>query len=383
MSLKIKRLVIVILSALMLLSVLAGCKNAIAYSQDFQYDAAKTLAMGINPYDESLNPTGILDSFGMEEYYKQMEANQFPSLLFLLFPYVCLSPLMARYAWLLSNLIFTVAIIFLLKKTFFEKFDELDFAIVALLMVSGTPWRNQIGVGQHTLFSLMFFLIAVYFADKKPVNKEWLNVLISALALSVSYFKYTLTVPIGLYFIYKRKWKELFISVIPHLLLTEVAAIILKDSFINMLLKPLKVANALTSEGSMDIGSMLGGGYFTMVLTVALIGLLLALVMFVPQGNDNLIISMLTVWSLIITYHRVYDHFVLIIPLCVLTGFGISKDLKKDIDLYFIVLLIGFDFYIMRIFDSSGGVILPVIFLYYVYAAYITAKTVMKCQRQM
>ena len=72
-----------ILGLLAAVSIVQGCRNAEVYSQDFQWDAAKALVLRVNPYTESLNPTGALDAYGFEEYFKQMEANQFPSLLFL------------------------------------------------------------------------------------------------------------------------------------------------------------------------------------------------------------------------------------------------------------------------------------------------------------
>ena len=146
-------------------------RNAAQFSQDFQWDAVKTFTMRINPYDESLDPSGILDQYGFDDYYLQMEANQFPSLLMLLIPYTFLPPLTARYAWIISNMIFTAGIIFLLRKTFLKDADRDVFAAFMLLMIAGTPYRNQLGVGQHTLFAFFFFLLAVWF-DEREDKKE-------------------------------------------------------------------------------------------------------------------------------------------------------------------------------------------------------------------
>lgn len=369
---KIKLVIIIALAALALISLVQGCKNAVEYSQDFQYDAAKVLSMGINPYDESLNPSGVLNELGYDEYFKQMEANQFPSLLFLLLPYTIFSPITARYLWMVSNLIFTVLILYLLKKTFFKQWEKMDFSIIALLMIAGTPWRNQMGVGQHTLFSLMFFLLAVFICENKPTKNDFINTILAALALAVSYFKYTLTVPLALYFIYKKRWKELFISAVPHVMLTAVAAIYLKDSLINMILKPLKVASVLTSEGSMDIGSALGGGYFTMVLSLVLCLLLFVLALIKKDSYDAEIISIMALWSMLITYHRSYDYFVLIIPFCMFEGLKIYSDKRKSIELSFLMLTVFSVFFISRILSNTGDTPLVVAIIYYVYTIYIT-----------
>lgn len=357
------------LAALAILSVVQGCQNAAQYSQDFQWDAAKVLMQGFNPYDESLHPSDAMLSLGYEEYYKQMEANQFPSLLMLLFPYTLLPPLAARYAWIVSNLIFTALMCLMLRKTFFSGLSNRMQITLYLLMLAGTPWRNQIGVGQHTIFSFLFFLLGVYLSErKKPV--------LSALCLFVGWFKYTLTVPLALYLVYKRRWKELILSVIPHVILTAVAAFMVHDSVINMILKPLKVASVLSGEGSMDIGALLGGGSFAMLLTVVLLAGLFAAVCFMPEGHDLTVITCLLLWSLIITYHRSYDYFVLILPFAWLVSMYERKERTAVYWCGCYILLILAVFFGLRIFHESPASLLAVGACYYIYTGAVTLVTV-------
>ena len=129
-----------------------------------------------------------------------MEANQFPSLFMILLPFTVLPPLAARYVWILCNLIFTALIVILLRKSVLADMDKYWFSVLMLLMIAGTPYRNQLGVGQHTLFAFCFFLIAVYFSE----YREKRNIVITVCALFVSFFKYTLTAPLVLYFVYKK-----------------------------------------------------------------------------------------------------------------------------------------------------------------------------------
>ncbi len=195
------------LGAMATLSLVQGCRNGVHYSQDFQWDAAKALTMKVNPYIESIEPTGILSPYGYEEYFSQMEANQFPSLLWLLFPFTLLPPIGARYVWLIVNLLLTGGIGILLKNTYFKKVDNKIYFLFFLLMLAGTPWRNQIGVGQHTVFSFFFFLLAVWFAEKNGEKKSILLFLGGVVSLTFCFFKYTLTAPLALYFLYK-KWYQ-------------------------------------------------------------------------------------------------------------------------------------------------------------------------------
>ncbi len=357
-----------ILGLLAAVSIVQGCRNAEAYSQDFQWDAAKALVLRVNPYTESLNPTGALDAYGFEEYFKQMEANQFPSLLFLLFPYTLLTPLAARYAWLISNLVFTGAMVWLLRKTFFKEMQAQVFYLLVLLMIAGTPWRNQIGVGQHTIFSFLFFLLAVYFTQREKT-------VLASLSLAVCYFKYTLTVPLALYFVYKRKWKELVISVSIHILLTIGAAFWLKESFLAMIIEPLKVSSALSGEGSMDIGALMGGGPYAFVLAGLVMAGLLFLSFVMPKDQEPLLVSILLLWSLIVTYHRSYDYFVMILPFCYFNG--LANDRKWENAVY--TILVFAVFFVLRLFSESPASLAGVGIFYYLVTFALTGRGIRHC----
>jgi len=285
----VRNIFLVFMALLAAVSLIQGIRNASTDSQDFQWDAMKVFTHKINPYDESLNPTGILDNYGYDEYYLQMEANQFPSLLMILIPFSVLSPLAARYVWIICNLIFTGLILLLLKKTFLKDMDAYLFNVLSLLMIAGTPYRNQIGVGQHTLFAFCFFLIAVYFAEYRE-KENWIVV---TLALFVCYFKYTLTVPLVLFFIYKKKYKEIIISAFMHVILTVVAAVWLNDSVINMIIKPLKVSSALSAEGGLDISALLGGSSLAVVIGGLIMVGLFVLALVLQPGYDRTFMALL------------------------------------------------------------------------------------------
>lgn len=359
---KIRNVLLFAAALLALISVIQGCRNAAAFSQDFQWDAAKVFTLKINPYEESLHPSGVLEQYGYEEYFKQMEANQFPSLLMLLIPYTFLQPLTARFVWLASNLLFTAGIIWLLRKTFLKAADKDVFTLLMLLMLAGTPYRNQLGVGQHTLFAFFFFLLAVYFSEKE--KRQFLTVL----SLVICYFKYTLTVPLVLYFVYKKKWKELTASVLVHIGLTGVAAWWLDAGFLDMVRMPLQVSSALAAEGGLDFGALLSGSPVSFVFAVLVMLLLFALMLLMPKGNDALVISMLTLWSLIVTYHRTYDFFVIVI----VTALFYEKEQKTYMKAAYAVTLLAV-FFVLRLFSESVGSKICVGTLYYLFTTAVTA----------
>ncbi len=359
---KLRMVIFAVTALLALISVVQGCRNAAAFSQDFQWDAAKVLTFKINPYEESLAPSGILDQYGYEEYFKQMEANQFPSLLMLLLPYTLLPPLAARYAWLASNLLFTAGIIWLVKKTFLKQMKRETFTLLMLLMLAGTPYRNQLGVGQHTLFSFFFFLLAVYFSERE---KGEIPMVVS---LILCYFKYTLTVPLALYFIYKRRFKELAASILVHVGLTFAAAWWLDATFFDMLLEPLKVSSVLVSEGGLDFGALFSGSGFSFVLAGIVMLLLFCMMLLLPQGSDGLVIGLLTLWSLIVTYHRTYDFFVLVL----VAALFYEKKRAEFIKAVYVAVLFAV-FFVLRVFGESAGSKICVGTLYYLFTIGMTA----------
>ena len=356
---KIIYIVLAVLSIMAAVSVVKGCMNAYVYSQDFQWDAAKALSLRIDPYDESLNPTGALDTGTLGDFYdyfksidapQKMEANQFPSLLMLLYPMTLLPPSAARVAWLILNLVFTAAIIWLLRLTFLKELDRYVFAAVSLLMLAGTPYRNQLGVGQHTLFAFAFFLLAVYLSEVKNLRTA------SSLALFISYFKYTLTAPLVLYFVYKRKIKEIIISVGLHLILTVCSALWLGESVIDMIKKPLKVASALSSEGGIDLGAVFSGSGISFMLAGLIALMLFVMALMAPKGCDNLIFAVSLLWSLILTYHRTYDFFTLsaVVSLFAECDAYLKRDDKKTgaLEIYYVLLTL-FIFFVLRIFSEN------------------------------
>lgn len=365
-----KTALLAVVTLMATVSLIQGIRNAARDSQDFQWDATKVFSLGINPYDESdsMEPSGILDQYGYDEHYLQMEANQFPSLLMLLLPFVYLKPLTARYVWIVCNIIFTALIIWLLRKTFLSNVDSYWFYVLSLLMIAGTPYRNQIGVGQHTLFAFCFFLIAVYFSE----YCEKRSTAITAFALFVCYFKYTLTVPLVLYFIYKKRYKEIAFSVIPHIILTGVGAWWLKDSFINMIIKPLKVSSSLAAEGGLDISALLNGSPLAYLVALIIMAGLFIMAIKLPAGYDASLMAVLVLWSLIITYHRTYDFFVMI----AVAGLFTERKRLEYLNLYYIITMLAV-FFVLRVFSESVPSKICVGAMYYMLvlaATYVVAR---------
>ncbi len=400
----VRYVILTLLAAMALISLIQGVRNAAQSSQDFQWDAAKALSMGLDPYDLSEDPQKAYEYPALNDFYRlytdkglkqNMEANQFPSLLLLLLPYTFMKPLTARYAFLISNLIFTAGIVFLLRRTFLKDADRDVFAAFMLLMIAGTPYRNQLGVGQHTIFSFFFFLLAVWFEGMYPceetsdgsaggrVGRRHAGLFAATvISLFICYFKYTLTVPLCLYFVYKKRYPEIALSAAGHVILTAACATELNDSFINMVIKPLRVSSALAAEGGLDFGALLNGSALAYVLALIVMAVLFVMALRLPEGMDGEFMGILVLWSLIITYHRTYDFFVMVTVLAFFSGSGRGCHDKTAgrRDAFTIVLAAGYMivlisvFFVLRIFSESTASKLVVGSIYYLFTLAVTGR---------
>ncbi len=375
--------ILCVLAALAAVSVYQGARNALLYSQDLQWDAAKALAMRLDPYELSLNPDAACDHPALADFYRmftdkgleqKMEANQFPSLLMLLFPVTLFPPSAARCVWLILNLAFTAGIVYLARRTIFERVSGIVYAVMILVMLAGTPYRNQLGVGQHTLFAFFFFMLAVYIEKTGPNGAK--KTVHTALCLFVSFFKYTLTAPLALYFLCRRRYKELAASVAMHAVLTVAAAFWLKRDVIYMITAPLRVASALVAEGGLDLGVLLGTKAYAVAAFVLVAGLTVMSI-YMKEGRENILLALLIFWSLVLTYHRTYDFFVLTFAAAPFFDAAqadkiFTKKEKTFFALWYILVILAV-YFLLRVFNENDASRIGVGIIYYAFMLAYTA----------
>lgn len=380
----IRVLILALLAAAAVISVYQGVKNALHFSQDLQWDAARALGSRLDPYELSQHPEKALEDPGLSRFYEmfeqqgspqKMEANQFPSLLMLLAPIALIPPETARVVWCVLNLLFTAGIILVLRRTFLKDAGRFEFAVLMLLMLAGTPYRNQLGVGQHTLFSFFFFMLAVFFDMKPSGERKTADTVLISLCLFVSYFKYTLTAPLCLYFVYRKRYREIAVSAAAHVVLTGAAALWLKKSFIYMIKAPLQVASALTSEGGIDLGVIFGPAGLAAAAVIFLILAVIALRL--PAGADGMFFAVLVFWSLVLVYHRTYDFFVLSAAASMFYGaggraYGTRPRAEKMLLAPGYAVVVAAAYFVLRIFGENTASMTVTGILYYLYTIMLT-----------
>jgi hypothetical protein len=295
-----------------------GFRNAVVRpsgSQDFQWDAARLLLLGQNPYRATLERLPVPTDRYMPD---ALAANQFPSALVLLWPYAAMPWGVAKVAWALSNLLFTGMLLYFGLRKFAPEMGLLGCVAIAAALLAGTPWRSLVGNGQHLLFSLAFFAWSVAAArDERHMRAGAL--------LALSLLKYTTIVFLLPYFIYRRWFKPLVAAMVLHFAIHLGVAAYLGESPIALARQSVRVSMALQEQGYLDIAAILdrlgiGSAGAALAIALVLVGVATWLSIRAAAGNDMLVVSVLAFVSTVAVYHRPYDFVVLFFPLMYAAG---------------------------------------------------------------
>lgn len=344
----------VALALVALVSVAAGFRNGLNFV-DFQWVPAKILALGQDPYAYSLHSLRFDGC--------QVDANQVPSCLLLLWPLTLLPRMTANAVWDVLNLVFVGVFLFFCWRIWFaERFGVVLFSAFAMVLLAGTPCRVLVGNGQHLMFSLAFFLAAYYFAEKG----RWC---IAGALLAVSAFKYTTIAPMVFIFVARRLWRPLVLAAVLHLAATFFCGWWTGVSSVGLVLDSLKVGGMLTANGDADVASLAGFFGCADARILALVGyalgtIVLVLVCLRKSKDSLLLIAVLSVLSNIMFYHRVYDFVTLAFPLVLVMRDWKSRE-KIDWSVRVLTIVnVGYTFYFDRALSAVGvtGIRVPMTF---------------------
>ena len=294
---KTKRVLIIILSILAVVSLIKGIINALASSVDFLY----------NDFHSAVY---------QHDYYNA----QFPFTFWMMFFFALFSAEIAKNIWIFCNLVFTAVIIVLIRKTFLKEMHGTDYCILVLMMIAGGAWRTNISNGQYKLAFFMFYLLAVYFLDYGDgVTGSFFSKnrdMVAGLFLSMAAFQYTLAIPLGVFFIYRKRFKVIA-SAFFLLTLSFIGNALWFNGVRNITLRQLEYSRGLTEDGDVDIQSLFGMG--NLVIPIFLAGVLfliiLAYVIKWKGDDDTLFFSIALMTAYAVAYQRIYSFFILIIPL--------------------------------------------------------------------
>ncbi len=237
-----------------------------------------------------------------------------PSVICMILPLATVSFATAKTLWMILNLCATGLILGLFSWQYHTdkknplRFKNL-FLIASFLFLASTPWRVAMANGQFTLIALSATLVAIVLSEK---NKD----VLAGIALSIAMIKYPLTGLIPLVFLFKKRWLSVGIMLTIHSLLTLVSGYWLSENPVQLLWQSVATNNTNVPLGLADLGVFLGKFPLTYVVVACM--LVAVFIRYLSQRSTTSMLPLCSVaflLTLLLSYHRIYDFLVLIIPL--------------------------------------------------------------------
>ncbi len=269
--------------------------------------------------------------------HKWAGVEEFPSMLCCMLP-LALFPSIesARIGWLVANFIFVAIILYCLRKTIFSDCNNIGFAIVGLLFCSSVPVIIAFMNGQNLLFSFAFFMLAYYLTEKTDTKKVGFLSFVVGILLGISYFKYSVIFFIVPIFIYKKRYFEIAVSAIMHVVLNLFSMYWLNVSLTTIITSPITTSVSTNKGvGYIDLMTLFnsdlitifrGGARIKSILdnhhgnyiymgVVAVTIVIMLIIAFKGKAKEEGVFAMYCALSTVLIYHRQYDFFVLAIPM--------------------------------------------------------------------
>jgi hypothetical protein len=224
----VKYILLLIVLLAIYLNVLIFEKAISEESGDFQWSPTKELLQHQNPYENFLGGSGFM---------AQMPLYPLTGYI-LLIPYAVVDWEYAKIAWALTNYLATFVLLYCLQKLWRIENKMIVVFLCSAFLIS-KPYRNVICYGQHDLFVLALFVWSSVLVKK--------NEYLAGILLGLSWFKYTTTFPLSLYFIFKQEWKSVLIGILTQCFLFMVACLWLWQSPLHILTNYLDVLKLHTS----------------------------------------------------------------------------------------------------------------------------------------
>ena len=235
------------------------------------------------------------------------------------------------YLWLGVKVAATATCLYLAIKLWGSQWTLRTRVYLSAFLLTWSPFRVSLRNGQISLL-IVALLLGSMLARKKGRQ------VLAGILLGLSLCKYSLTFPFLLYFVWRREWKLVGMSVVIPLLLTEVFAVRLGMSLFEALRQYTGVITGIYLSGvSPDMGTseikvlffdLSGNGSFASILTLllSLAALFCMGLLFSRKPRWEIAhFSALALFSLWSCYHRTYDAVICLLPAALLVDMIVRK----------------------------------------------------------
>lgn len=232
-----------------------------------------------------------------------------------------LSPLpwmAAKLTWLVVNLILCVVCFWLTEKCLpLTSLDRSSRILLFLVFFDLSPTRIAIENGQTTLLVMALMLAALLFVDR-----SWF---FSGLLLGLALSKYSVSLPVALLFLFNRNYRALITATVFQIFGFVSLAFISRNPVDIVFIEYYHLFISLMNQPGIHLADLIPGTQFDLLIPGLMTLALLAVFYFLRLLDEtrNRIISpvlnfhiltILTLWALVIAYHRLYDALLVLFP---------------------------------------------------------------------
>jgi hypothetical protein len=264
-------------------------------------------------------------------------ANTAPMVL-LLTPFSYVSWSLAKVLWMVCNLVFMIAIPFMVFRVL-PKGDPLGLfekAILWLSFISFFGTRNIAGNGQTSLLVFALMLVTLITMNK--------NGLLAGIALGLALSKYSLSLPIFIFLLLKKKFRIAFIGAGVQIFGIFILYLITQASPYQILEGYIQILRIHTGLPGIHLATLFPDQTLLPLLATLLMTVMVAV--FILKGRvkigahaehgmtspdiqleDLITVTILVLWTLLVAYHRAYDTFLAILFIA-LTIYILATSLK-------------------------------------------------------
>jgi hypothetical protein len=324
--------------------------------------AGHFILQGNDPYEaffageQPTLPVRYLDGVTIDQYPVaqpdlEVTPSNTPTMLLLLAPFAYFSWGDSKVAFMLINIVLMLVTASLVIRRFpfgGIKLTPIEEVFIFLIFIDFSATRIAIENGQTTLLVFLLMILAIVYADR-----SWVK---SGLALGVALSKYSLSLPVFLFLLYKRKFKAILLSILIQILGVLGISAISGSSPITIISENIQLFFRLFDQPGVHLSR-----WFEFISDNHFISLIPALVMtalvFIPvlfwtshhpvsssrtqEVIDFHILTTLFIWVILVAYHRLYDTLILLF-FVVLVFKGLAAPLIWNLNRHGRTALLGF-----------------------------------------
>lgn len=277
--------------------------------------SGKFILAGRDPYQAFLSGA----SLPARQPGLEVSASNTPPLLLVLSPLSNLPWAAAKSTWLLLNLLFAGLVFWLVV----EKIPFPDVSLerrtkilIFLLFFNLSPTRIAIENGQITLLVIVLMLVSILLRER-----SWL---LSGFLLGLALSKFSVSLPVALFFLYHRKFRIVLTAFLVQLLGFTGVAMFSGNPLMLVLEEYFRIFIRIKNLSGIHLASLIPGRILddalSALMSLALFSMLYAwLIRKRPSPDVNSavldvhLLAIFALWSLLVGYHRLHDAPVLLL----------------------------------------------------------------------